>query len=170
MGKAESMPLAKTAYDARLAVQKSFVKDLDRPTPFTLRGVRYENKGNGAIRFSRVFITEPQHNYLKTLQYGGVQKGKAPVSLGLNKYGNITRGKIRRLLDNRRKYFLGAPRGRPYGLYERTPKKLVLRVVFPKAMRYKPNTINFWFTVQRSIEKTPPSWYFWEALTRAGFK
>lgn len=84
------------------AEQSSLARDLDRPAPFTKRGLFVSRASKrrlvGVVGFKRV-----QASYLEAQATGGKRraKGKAvvvPVGQRLNKYGNMPRGALKRAL------------------------------------------------------------------------
>lgn len=86
----------------RDAEQTSLSRDLDRPTPFTKRGMfvarASKRKLIGVVGFKRI-----QAGYLATQATGGTRRAKrraivVPVGARLNKYGNMPRGSIKRAL------------------------------------------------------------------------
>jgi len=86
----------------REAEQSSLARDLDRPAPFTKRGMfvarASKRKLTGVVGFKRI-----QAGYLEMQATGGKRraKGKAvvvPVGARLNKYGNMPRGSLKRAL------------------------------------------------------------------------
>lgn len=91
---AASLTLNDVAFDARKNEQKRMVKDLDRPTPFTVRGVQVKKASKRRLE-SRVLIEKKRARYLKYQIHGGTRrpKGRALVIPGravrLNKYGNV---------------------------------------------------------------------------------
>ena len=93
--------------------QRMMVRQLDRPTPFTVRGIRWQraNKADYArgVLHSRVYIMDKQAEYLRLQIEGGTRtpSGRAiavPTSnVKLNKYGNLIggQGRIKRLLGRK---------------------------------------------------------------------
>ena len=86
------------------------VKKLDRPTPFTIKGVKWQGAKKADYKLgklhSRVYIMDKQASYLKFQIEGGTRTPKVqtiPVpttNLKLNTYGNMIggRNRIQRLL------------------------------------------------------------------------
>jgi hypothetical protein len=86
------------------------VKKLDRPTPFTFKGIKWQSarKADFIVGnwYSRVYIMDKQARYLSYQIPGGTRRPTGtsiPVptrNLKLNKYGNMIGGKsrIKRLL------------------------------------------------------------------------
>lgn len=99
---------------------------LDRPTPFTLRGFRYKKSDKHTLTGS-VYIEDTRSKYLDLQIEGGLRIPfkkaiKVPASTArLNRYGNLPRGRISSMLNNKHRYFSGTPKGgnRPAGIWER---------------------------------------------------
>ena len=125
---ATSKALNSLAYGLRGWEMAQMPAHLDRPTPFSLRGVRYirSNKRN---LVATVYLTEQVDSYLKYQIHGGQRapKGKAhkiPTKHARrNAYGNLTKGYVNSQIK-KKKVFSGKPRGgnRPAGIWERTGK------------------------------------------------
>lgn len=124
---AAAVALTRTAICAREDIQKEAKNDLDRPTPFTLRGFRYERANKRTLQ-SRVYIAPIQAEYLYYSIEGGIRRKRArrgeavPIegNLRLNKYGNIparAKGKIKQLMAQP-DTFVGSVRG-IYGVWQR---------------------------------------------------
>lgn len=99
---ATSVALNNTAVEAQKEAQRQMGKRLDRPTPFTKKGVRVKRSSKRNLQAS-VFIQDIQAEYLKYAIDGGTRKPKGraipvPQQIRLNKYGNMPRNKIRSLL------------------------------------------------------------------------
>ncbi len=99
---ATAKALTQTAKDAQAAAKRAAVAKLDRPTPFTLRGFAIERATKRNLR-ARVFIKSVQAKYLKWQIEGGVKSGgrrglRVPANIRVNKYGNIPRGRVLKLL------------------------------------------------------------------------
>ncbi|MEM8499892.1 MAG: hypothetical protein AAF542_17850 [Pseudomonadota bacterium] len=132
---ATALALTRTAQDAQRAETRNVRKQLDNPVVYTQRafGVIPAKKRDMPMR-SSVFIKDRQYEYLKYQIDGGQRLPKRraiPVpgrELKTNKYGNMPRGKIQRLLA-RPDTFSGVVNGVP-GIYQRMrrrgPKLLVL--------------------------------------------
>jgi hypothetical protein len=83
------------------AEQKAMQAQLDRPTPFTLKGVSYIPATKNRL-VATVFIKDIQAKYLTPEILGGMQvlKGRGilkPVDQPVNQYGNLPRGLVARL-------------------------------------------------------------------------
>jgi hypothetical protein len=108
-----ALGLTNTAKELAEVEKRMMVKQLDRPTPFTLRGVRYQraNKADYATGrlHSRVYIMDKQAEYLRLQIEGGTRTPRGTVltvptkNLKLNKYGNIPggQGRIQKLLNRK---------------------------------------------------------------------
>lgn len=99
---ATSVALNNTAVEAQKEAQREMGKRLDRPTPFTKKGVRVKRSTKQKLQ-AEIFIQEIQAEYLKYAIEGGTRKPKnkaipIPQKIRLNKYGNMPRGKIKQLL------------------------------------------------------------------------
>lgn len=116
--------------------------DLDRPAPFTLRGLTVQRASKrrlvGVVGFKPI-----QAQYLARQATGGKRtpKGRAivvPVGQRLNKYGNMPRGAIKRALA-RPDGFSGTVRG-VSGVWKRkgAGRGLKLLAIYADAARYKP--------------------------------
>jgi hypothetical protein len=84
------------------AEQTSLARDLDRPAPFTKRGL-FVSRASKRRLVGVVGFKAAQASYLETQATGGRRraKGKAivvPVGQRLNKYGNMPRGSLKRAL------------------------------------------------------------------------
>lgn len=144
-----AMTLNDTAADAKVAEERALERELDRPTPFTKRGI-YMRRASKRRLESAVGVKRVQAAYLKLQASGGVRrpKGKAlllPVNQRKNTYGNMPKGAVRRA-SARDDTFVASKRGgkqtslRP-GIYRRVGrgrKKLSLLVAFEDRAAYKP--------------------------------
>ena len=136
---ATSKALNATAFDARKSVQTALDLQLDKPTPYTKRGVQVEKStkknlvaqvGFRSRKFGKGQGSITQAEYMQRQIAGGTRlpKGQAipvpvPKNMKPNKFGNIPRGKIDRLLADKDKYFSGVPKGRNSGagIWQRMP-------------------------------------------------
>jgi hypothetical protein len=90
-------------------------KDLDRPTPYTKRGI-FITRASKRKLSAVVGFKDRQAGYLRLQAKGGVRlpKGRAipvPVKQRRNKYGNMPRGALRRAIANNDRVFSGRVRG-----------------------------------------------------------
>jgi len=119
---AASQALNDTAFDARKAVQVQLPRKLNKPTPWTIRGVRV-NKSSKRRLTSAVYFTADRAKYMKFQIDGGTRRRPSggtivmPKGIKQNKYGNIPRGKVKKLLQ-RPDTFIGTIKGIP-GVWQR---------------------------------------------------
>jgi len=92
---AASQALNDMAWLSTLKLQSAAQAQLDKPTPFTLRGFKYQRSTKKRLE-SIVYVAPIQEKYLKYQIEGGVRKDKGdagrviiPVSIKKNAYGNI---------------------------------------------------------------------------------
>lgn len=170
--------LTETAKDAKRDVDLSMPGRLDRPTPFTRRGVAI-TPARRDKPVAWVFVKDIQASYLRLQETGGVrtpQPGSPiniPVEQRTNVYGNIPRGALRRL-KGRTDIVVGGTKGArhlPPGIYQRTgqsrhtpsgrrrknprPKGLKLLVLFEPRAVYRPR-LGFRQTVIASARRNAP--------------
>jgi hypothetical protein len=77
-------------------------RDLDRPTPFTRRGL-FVSRASKRKLYGVVGLKDRQADYLEAQASGGRRKAKrravvVPVGIRLNKYGNMPRSKIKKTI------------------------------------------------------------------------
>lgn len=150
-----ALGLTRTAQRIQGDVERSLPQNLDRPTPFTQRGV--------AIRpalkrrpVAYVFIKDIQADYLRRQETGGTRRPKkraivVPEKVRLNKYGNMTRGRVKKLLA-REDVFSGNVRGIG-GIWQRKKNgKLKLLVRYASNAQYKPK-LGFEDTAKMSFKR-----------------
>ena len=107
-------------------------------TAFTKRGFKYK-KSNKRNLTAEVFIDTAQEKYLKFQISGGNRFPEkrsiiVPTSnTKLNRYGNITRATYSRIINDKKKFFKGIPRGRTgksnEGIWERYGNNKNIRIV-----------------------------------------
>ena len=172
-----SRALNSSAFDARSTVQKALPKFLDRPSPFTIKGVQVgkssKKKLIAAVGFASKTFGKlpagtgiPPAEYMKRLIKGGTRKpfhkyiAIPATKRDQNKYGSLKRGQVRRLLDNKAKYFGGVPKGNEnwgFGIWERTGKggrkSIRKRVIFVDQTKYE-KIFPLKRIVTRSFKKT----------------
>ena len=112
------------AFDARKAVQVQLPKKLDRPTPWTVRGVlvKKAKKSSGVLMSSEVYFQKDRAKYMRFQTRGGIRTRErnaliVPKNIRLNKYGNMPRSKISTLLK-KKDHFIGEINGVP-GVWQR---------------------------------------------------
>ncbi|MGV6848564.1 MAG: hypothetical protein ACWA5A_09315 [Marinibacterium sp.] len=99
---AVALALNDTAADVERAWRAHLQERLDRPTPFTLRGM-FKARASKRTLTAVVGFKRIQSEYLRLQAEGGTRfpMGRAlvlPVGQKLNRYGNIPRGAVRRSL------------------------------------------------------------------------
>ncbi len=116
-----------TAFAAQKEAKKQLSKKLDRPTPFTVKGVQVERATKQNLQ--AVVKIPSNRNYMKYQIEGGIRRPKrwsvgittpAP-SQPLNQYGNVPNKRFSSL-SKRRDVFVGTPkghRGKRRGVYQR---------------------------------------------------
>ena len=148
---ATSAAINATAFDVRGREIAMMPAQMDRPTPFTLRGVQVR-KGTKRNPDAVVLIMD-NRGYLHYAIDGGTRQPKRR-SIGvptkyqkLNVYGNLPRGKIKTLL-NKERVFSGTPKGgdRPGGIWERTNNNKRLRplVLWNDSATYRGGQFKFY--------------------------
>ena len=136
---ATSRAINTLAFDVRKTLQDGLDLHLDRPTPYTKRGVQVEKStkkklvaevGFRSKTFGKGQGSTTQASYMKRQIEGGTRKARSkaipvpvPKNLKTNKYGSIVRGKIQKLLADKDKYFSGVPKGisDAPGIWQRMP-------------------------------------------------
>lgn len=99
---AASVALNETIKDVEKGLKRQLKKDIDRPTPFTLKAFRIKRSTKRNL-VAEISIKPIQAKYLGYQIDGGTRRAKraAPVIIPRekqrNKYGNLPRGKLRRL-------------------------------------------------------------------------
>lgn len=178
---AMAVALTRTAKDAASDVMVSLDTAFDRPTPFTKRGITIIPAKKGEP-VAYVLAKDIQADYLAIQEVGGVRTPKpgapvlAPVQIGVNVYGNIPKGKIRREIAKPAVFVSGQDESRtrhlPPGIYQRfkptrrhaaRPPKLL--VALRKRAGYRPR-LGMHKTVNKTVLRTFPGHYI-EALRKA---
>jgi hypothetical protein len=128
---AQSLALTMTAGDVGLEWQDVFVKELDRPTPFTVNSVAVIPARKSRL-VARVLVKDIAAQYLEPLVDGGPHfLGKKQGLLGprdvkLNAYGNLSRGKLASL-KRKKGVYVGPIKTKGgqvvNGVWERRPAK-----------------------------------------------
>ena len=168
-----SRALNSSAFDARSAVQKALPKFLDRPNPFTIKGVQVgkstKKKLIAAVGFaSKTFGKLPRNagtapaEYMKRLIAGGVRKKKTargipvPVNARLNKFGNLSRNYLKNKVESPRS-FIATIKGTE-GVWETRGrgknKSLRLLVSFKDRTTYPGGLFPLKTIVKNSVKKT----------------
>tara|TARA_R110000751_G_scaffold146094_9_gene250005 strand:+ start:10674 stop:11267 length:594 start_codon:yes stop_codon:yes gene_type:complete len=88
--------------DLKPAAERLIARRLDKPTPFTKRGIAFSGANKQGL-IASVFVKDIQAEYLRVQEEGGTTtpKGRAfliPVGQRRNKYGNMTRNAVKAAL------------------------------------------------------------------------
>lgn len=154
--------LTVTTRRVQRAEVKQLKKDLDRPTPFTQRAfkvIRAEKRDFLRGKAKAILRIKPiQDAYLKTQIFGGFKlpKRRAHVigrEARANRYGNLPRGTVKRLLA-RPDVFSGTV-GRTRGIWQRTgrgKRDLKLLVQYVDRTSYRPR-FRFFETANRTARR-----------------
>ena len=139
---ATARALTETAQrDPKPAAERQIRRRLDKPTPFTQKGVAYRSASKSRL-VATVLIKDIQAGYLRIQERGGTTtpKGRAfliPVKQRRNKYGNLPRNTVKRLLA-RPDTFSGKVRG-VGGIWQRMKSgKLKLLIRYENQTTYRP--------------------------------
>ena len=174
---ATSKAINTLAFDVRKTLQDGLDIHLDRPTPYTKRGVQVEKSTKKDLKaeigfrsntFGRGQGEITQASYMKKQIEGGLRTPKTrsipvpvPKNLKTNRYGSIVRGKIQKLLADKDKYFSGVPKGiaDSPGIWQRMPAnskrkknkggKIRMVIAWEPKAQYSPR-----FPFNRIVEKT----------------
>lgn len=152
---ATALGLTRIAQRIEGDVARTLPQKLDRPTPFTQRGLTViPARRRSPVAY--VLFKDRQASYLALQETGGVRrpKGRAlviPANVRLNRYGNMTRNKIRNLLakDN---VFSGEVGG-VGGIWQRMKSGgLKLLVRYAETAEYDPR-LDFEGTATQSFDR-----------------
>jgi hypothetical protein len=155
---AQVVALTKTAKAVAGDVSRSFERTLDRPTPFTKKSMG-TSPATKQRPVARVFVKRIQAEYLRLQETGGTRRPVRrailmPAAIRLNRYGNIARGAIRRLLA--RPDTFSDTIGGTAGIWQRSKAgRLKLLVRYEDRATYRPR-LQFRATVRRSALKHYP--------------
>jgi len=92
-------------------------------TAFTQKAFNYA-KSNKRTLIARVFIDEKREKYMRFMVAGGTRTPTKRAILvatdysKVNKFGNIPRGTIQQMIEDKSKFFKGVPKGRQGQQYE----------------------------------------------------
>lgn len=165
---AASVALNATGKKVADAMPDEIAKAIDRPTPFTRKGVRVLKYANKAKLEATVGFLQAQAEYMKWQVEGGTRNPgpaglRIPAAINVDAFGNIPKGVIGKLIAVARKerglakatarrvkisnkvdLFYGDPtdqKGKPWprGIYKSVNGQLIPLVIFPvKVARYRP--------------------------------
>jgi hypothetical protein len=137
---AVSVALNNTATDVRDSFKRTLQRELDRPTPFTLNGT-YIQRARKRRLVAEVGMKDRQAAYLEKQLRGGIRvpRRKAlvvPSAQRRNKYGNMPRNTVKRLLK-KRNVFSGTINSTP-GLWQRYKRRgPKLLIAYSSRARYE---------------------------------
>lgn len=161
---ATSVALNETAKDIQQAEQKALPRELDNPTPQTVKGIRMFRSSKRNLE-SGVFIIPHIDKFLRYQIHGGTRPPRSkteavPVQVRLNKYGNIPgrrQGKLGKLI-NRPDTFSGTIKG-VAGIWQRgkgrNRNRVTLLVAYEPRTRYT-RKFNFYQHAQRTASSRWP--------------
>ena len=149
---AQAVALTKTGKIAGEDFTKSLDRVLDRPTPFTKRGVGLI-KATKERQVATVFVKDVQAGYLELQETGGTRRPKKralvlPARGRINQYGNIPRGAVKAALA-RADTFSGTVRG-VAGIWQSGKKGVKLLYAYQPSANYRPR-LRFRQTVEASV-------------------
>ena len=118
--------------------------------PFTKRAFKYR-KSTKRDLVSSVFVDPITHKYMTFMVSGGTRFPENRSILvstrhsKLNRYGNIPRATLQKMINDKKKYFKGVPKGQPSageGIWERYGRKTSPRIrmvaMYKKDAQYRP--------------------------------
>lgn len=154
---ATAVALTDTAKDVRLAEMAAMPQQIDRPSPFTLRGIGYRPATKANLT-AEVFIRDVQATYLSKLIKGGTEtpRRKAffiPEGIKTDRYGNLPRNAMQKL-RSRKDVFSATVNGIP-GLWQRQGKGIKLLVRYDDQRVQKP-TFDFYGIARKTIAQRWP--------------
>lgn len=192
---ASALAATKTARLVISGLKDEMRDSFDRPTPFTINAFYVKAaKKTDAIPAAEVKIKDnPSRYYLKPQIYGGLRYRKRTEHLlsdagllpkgmyvvpgagvRLNRYGNMTRGQIQKMLSNlsaqqdkysnttdnsKKRFFVSNERGRTRhlmrGIWQRSPagKKVKPFLMFVKEPKYEKGFFDFFYASQLIANK-----------------
>lgn len=160
---AVAMALNDTAEDVQADWKGDLELDLDRPTPFTLKGI-YRRRASKRNQVAKVGFKPVQSGYLVLQMKGGTRrpKGRAlivPAGARLNKYGNMPRGAVGKAAAKASTFVAGRNgRGQHLkaGIYERKRGgKIKMLMSFKSKARYQ-RRLDLMPTAERSVQRVFP--------------
>lgn len=112
---AASKAINDTIFDVYRAEGKALQTFIDRPRPFTAKAYKVI-KADKRRLVAYIKTKQVQEGYLQWAVYGGRRAPNktanvVPVEHRLNPYGNMPRGSIKKMLEDKQRYFSGVPRG-----------------------------------------------------------
>jgi hypothetical protein len=156
---AVSLALNATIGDVKRNAEKRLAKAVDRPTPFTMKAFATRRSSKRRLE-ATIFAKDAQADYLRWLEQGGERdpSGRAivvPVGQRVNKYGNLPRGAVARMLGRRDTFSGRAGAGGAGGIYQRVRQGLRLLAYYTPSARYRPG-LRFQETARKTAEARMP--------------
>ena len=135
---ATSRALNDTAVTSLKAVQSQMKRNFDNPRPSTIKGVRVQRSHKTKLT-AVVYVADYLTDSLKYQIEGGTRRARRkalaiPVGLKTNRYGNIPRGKLTKLINDPNT-FVGEIEGVP-GIWDRKTGRLL--VYWNPTAQYRP--------------------------------
>lgn len=166
---AASVALTRTAGKVRDAMPDVMDRELDRPTPFTKRGM-FVQRATPATLTATVGFMDRQAGYLKYQIAGGTRtptaRGiKLPGNIVLNSFGNIPKGMIDKLKQSAQDGTLGRGIAGRLGLKNRRKGAAPIELFFgkPTGRRWSKAPMGIWRRVPGSPGKLIPVIVFEDA-------
>ena len=166
---ATSLALNSTAEAVEREARRNLETRLEKPTPFTLRGLLILRSSKARL-WADVLMKDAQAAYLKWQETGGDRPPKAraipvPVHIVRNAFGNMARGAVKRAALGA-DVFSGRPGRAGPGLYQRLKGGgLRMLVAFEPVAKYRPR-LRFAKDAERTALATMPA-AFEHAMRRA---
>lgn len=156
-----SQAINDTVVEGRDESQKGMRRDLDRPTPWTQKGVLFKRSSKRNLQ-GAIYIAPNRWEYLQYQIEGGARRpAKRFIAIGLgkrNKYGNIPgmRTKVAKLLA-KPDHFQAEING-TVGVWRRMKRGLRLVVAFRRRAQYSPKW-QFFRRAEKHIEARFPIFF-----------
>ena len=143
----------KTAFDVQREEKRLMPRQIDRPKPYTKKGIivkRSKNKRHleGSVIFDRYYAVSVVKGATENPRNGKYLR--TPTSLAKkDKYGNVTRATMRKMLKDMKNHFSGTPRGRKgkglLGIWSRTKgNRAIKQVIRFEETRRRPKRLDFY--------------------------
>jgi hypothetical protein len=120
-----SQAINDTAFDTRAGLKETLKKDIDKPTPYTVRGVLVGRKRATKRNLRRtVDMDQARYEYMQHQLFGGTRRPRRKlIAIGRgvkrNKYGNVGRGTLKRLEGRADTYWGREGKAGTFGLWQR---------------------------------------------------
>ena len=129
-------------FEARGAEQVAMSRQIDRPTPFTRRGILVQRSRNKKQLRGALYIPPARWKYLNKAVNGGLsvreKSHSIPVSKQVqNKYGGMARNKVRSLSNRKGHYFAKTKSGTNALWHRKKGSAPSLLVVFKQSVNHR---------------------------------